>query len=937
MYVRLVLRGREQECRILDGLLDAVRAGESRALVLHGEAGVGKTALLDYARDRAHECRVVRVVAVQSEMELAFAGLHALCAPLLDVLDRVPEPQRGALLTAFGVSTGRPPDRALVGLAVLSLLAEAAAERPLVCLVDDAQWLDRTSAPALTLAGRRLGSESVALVIALRGLADGPEWAGLPRLAVDGLPIEAARELLASVLPGPLDDRVRDRIVAETHGNPLALLELPRDPDFGAGLGPSDLTGRIEESFLRRYEALPERARRVLLVAAAEPVGDLALLRRAAARLGLDDEAAVPATEAGLVELGAHVRFRHPLVRSAIYGAATAEARQAAHRALADATDPRLHPDRRAWHRAQGSAEPDEAVAAELERSAARARARGGLPAAAAFLQRATELTADPDRRAERALDAAHLKVQAGSHEAALTLLSVADAGPLDARGRARLDLVRGQLAFYSSSSNEAAALILRAARQLEPLDPVVARELYLDALGYGLFVGRRGGTIGLTDVAREALRACQGPVDDRPMHVLLEGFALTITGGYAAGASTLRRAVAASRTADMPDEDAIRWLWLATHAAHDIWDDDGWNALSVRHIEVARRAGALAVLPIALTTNAGLRLLEGDFTAARGVVDEIDATIEATGSDLPRYAAMALAAWEGRERDAAVLIDLCTVQAASRGKGLGESYALHTAAVLANALGRHGDALAAARKAAAHPEELGFAVLVLPELVEAAVRVGDTDAAATALAGLRDAATAAGGDWALGLAGLCSAVAGGPEVMYVEAIERLAGTRVAVDHARAHLLYGEWLRRARRRADARRHLRTAHELLRDMGAGAFADRAWRELQATGETARRRADGPSSTLTPQEAQIARLAASGLSNADIGVRLFISPRTVEYHLYNAFAKLDISSRTQLALSLPGAGASGIGAVPSAPVASTRATGPTERVRDRRQAR
>ena len=889
-------------------MLDLVRSGASRSLVVHGEAGVGKTALLDYLGDRATDCRVARSAGVQSEIELAFAGLHQLCAPMLDGLDRLPAPQRDALSTAFGVRSGPPPDRFLVGLAVLGLFTEVAAQEPLVCLVDDAQWLDRASAPVLAFVARRLGEESVALVFGVRGAADGPDWAGLPRVELQGLGYDDARALLDSAIRAPVDALVRDRIIAESRGNPLALLELPRGlttPELASGFRPPDapaLSGWIEESFRRRFEALPVDTRRLLLVAAAEPGGEPVLLWRAAARQGIGPDAAGPATAAELVELGGRVRFRHPLVRSAIYRAASPEERRSAHRALADATDPDVDPDRRAWHRSQGTAGPDEDVAADLERSAARAQARGGLAAGAAYLERAAELTPDAARRAQRALDAAQAKQQAGLPDAALALLGLAEAGPLDGLQHARMDVLRGQLAFASSHSRDAPALLLRAAGRLVPLDAGQARETYLDALSAAVLVGRLSGDTGLLDVAAGARAAPPPAHAPRAPDLLLDGLALVITEGYAAGAPTLGRAVRAFRGEELSDTEAIRWLWLATHAAHDLLDDEGWDVLCARHVDVARRAGALAVLPIALTARVGLSLYAGDLAQAAVLVEEVEAITAATGSGLPRYAAMALAAWQGREAEASALIAATESELVERGEGMGLSIAATMAAVLGNGLGRYEEALAAAQRAAANPAELGFAILVLPELVEAATRCGRPELAADAVERLAEVARAGGTELALGLEARCRAlmtVGDDADALYREAIDRLGRTRMGAELGRAHLLYGEWLRRSRRRAEAREHLRTAHEAFLEMGAGAFAGRAERELLATGATARRRTADAADGLTAQEVQIVRLARDGLSNAEIGARLFISHRTVEYHLHKVFAKLDISSRTELA--------------------------------------
>jgi len=625
------LRGRRSECDALDRLIDAVCAGESRVLVVRGDAGMGKTVLLDYLAERAQGCRVARAVGVQSEMELASAGLHQLCAPMLEHLDRLPVPQRDALRTAFGMGTGVPPERFLVGLAVLSLLSEVADEQPLICLIDDQHWLDHASAQALGFAARRLAADPVGLVFATR--EPGEELAGLPELAVEGLRDDHARALLGSALAGPLDARVRDLIVAETRGNPLALLELPRGltptelaggfglPGAQLGAGPSP--GRIEESFRQQLEELPVLTRRMLQLAAADPSGDPVLVRRAAGRLVIPVQAAAPAVEARLVEFGIHVRFRHPLLRSAVYRSASAADRQELHRALAEVTDPAADPDRRAWHQAQAAPGLDEEVAAELERSAGRAQARGGLAAAAAFLERAVLLTADPARHAERTLAAAQANLQAGAFGKALELLVTAEAGPLDEFASARVDLLRGQIAG--------------------------------DAL--------------------------------------------------------------------------------------------------VRLAEITQAGG----------TDFGL----GMEARSRALVSE-------------------------------------------------------------------------------------------PEAAES---------------------------------------------LYREAVDRLGRTQLRPELARAHLLFGEWLRRQNRRVDARAQLRIAHQMLDGMGMAAFAERARRELLATGETARKRSAEMFSTLTAQELSIAGLVVDGRTNREIGAELFLSDRTVEWHLHKIFTKLDIGSRRELRGALP----------------------------------
>jgi len=900
------LTDRRAERGVLDGLVEAMRAGESRALVVHGEPGVGKSALLEYLGDRASRCRVLRAVGVQSEMELAFAGLHQLCAPLLDRLGVLPGPQREALRTAFGMSAGPAPDRFLVGLAILGLLAEAAAERPVVGLVDDAQWLDRASAQVLAFVARRLGAESVGLVFSAR-VADG-ELARLPELEVRGLPEPDARALLDAVLPGPVDARVREQIVAETRGNPLALLELPRvltAAELAGGFGlPGALSGRIEDSFRRRVDALPRQARRLLLLAAADPTGDPVLVWRTAVRLGIGAQAAGPAAETGLAEFGARVRFRHPLVRSAIYWSAPARDRQEVHRVLAEVTDPQADPDRRAWHRAQAAAGPDEEVAAELEDSAGRAQARGGLAAAAAFLERAAKLTPEPARRAGRTLAAAQASLQAGAFGTALELLATAEAGQLDELQGTQADWLRGQIAFASGPGSDAPPLLLKAARRLEPLDPSLARETYLDAWQAALFAGHLAVGGDLQEVSRAA-RALPPP--ERPLRaadVMLDGLALLVTDGPAA-APVLRQAISTFADPDLPAAERLRWGWMAQAASLPLWDGEGWR-LIVAPLQLARNVGALDQLPILLNIRAVAAAWRGDLAAAASLIAEADAAREATGARLVAYAAMVLAAFRGSQAEAVPLIEATLEQAAAAGQGAAVTWAHWVAAILYNGLGRYAEALAAARQAAGH-RLVHISMWALPELVEAGVRTGNTGLASEALDQLSKWTQAGGTDWGLGVEARSRALLseGDPaDRLYEEAIGRLGRAGMRPDLARAHLLYGEWLRRQRRRADAREQLRTAGQLLDAIGMEAFAERARRELLAAGGTARRRAVTATVELTSQETQIARLAADGLSNLEIATRLFLSPRTVQYHLGKVFTKLDITSRNQLSRTLSG---------------------------------
>ncbi len=816
---------------------------------------------------------------------------------------------------AFGLREGDAPDRFLVGLAVLSLLSDVAEEYPLVCLVDDAQWLDRASAQVLGFVTRRLVAESIAVVFAVRESGDEQDLMGLPELLVDGLADPDARALLASVITGPLDDRVRDRIVAETRGNPLALLELPHGltpAELAGGFGLPDappLSGRIEESFQRRLTPLPPATRLLLVLAAAEPVGDPVTLWRAAERLGIRVDAATPAVAAGLFEFGGRVRFRHPLVRSAVYRSAPAEARHRVHQALAEATDPDLDPDRRAWHRAHATLGLDEEVAAELERSAGRAQARGGLAAAAAFLQLAAELTPEPTRRARRTLAAAQSKHQAGAPDTALSLLAMAEAGPLDELQRARAELLRAQVTFAVNRGRDAPPLLLAAAKRLESLDAALARETYLDAFSAALFAGRlaRGGSV--REVAEAVLAADWGVSSRRsPLacDLLLDGLAVLTTRGYAAAAPTLKRALLAFRDEPMSEADTLRWLWLACRIARALGDDASWDELTDRQVQLARHAGALSLLPIALIERFGVQLFVGDLDAAASLVAEAEAVAEATGSQLAPQGAIALAAWRGREAEASALIQASRQEVERRGEGLWLIATEWASAVLFNGLGRYEDALAAAEQAAEDPHELGVSTWVPTEIVEAAVRSGHPERAAGPLQRLQEISRAAGTDWALGVEARSRALLSEGEAaerLYLEAIERLGRTRVRVALARAHLLYGEWLRRLHRRLDAREQLRIAHQLYSSMGMEGFAERARRELLATGETVHKRSVQTRGELTAQELQIARLAKNGLSNPEIGARLFISARTVQYHLGKVFTKLAISSRSQLDRVLP----------------------------------
>jgi DNA-binding CsgD family transcriptional regulator len=907
------LLDRQAEREVIDRFLKSVRGGRSGVLVVQGEPGIGKTALLDYAIESACGFRVARVVGVESEMELGFGALQQLCAPMLARLEHLPSPQREALRVAFGLSAGHAADRFLVALAVLSLLSEAAVEQPLLVAVDDAQWLDRASAQSLAFVARRLLAEPVALVFATRVVS--PELTGLPGLVVEGLGEDDARELLESAIHTRVDAGVEQQLLAEARGNPLALLELPR------GLTASELTGgfgvpvalplsrRIEEAFRRRVVALPADTRQLLVVAAAAPVGDPMLVWRAAKWLGIRVEAAEAAEADGLVTFGARVTFRHPIVRSVVYQTASLHAKREAHRALAEVTDPQLDPDRRAWHRAQAAPGPDEEVACELERSAGRARARGGMAAAAAFLGRAAALTVDPERRAARALAAAQAEYRAGALDSALGLLGAAEAGPVSELQRAQAELLRGQIAFASSRSSDAPPLLLAAAKRFEPLDGALARDTYLEALLAAVVAGRLVAG-GVMEAARAARAAPPSPHPPRASDLLLDGVVLRITHGYAAAAPVLRRAVDAFRSEELATDEGLRWPWLAAGAAAMLWDAEAWGALSGRLVQLERDAGALTPLMFSLITRSMLHVFAGEFAVAASLVAEVDEIAEACGSPIAHYGALTLAALRSGEADATRAIEAARKDFRAAGQGLGLTVADWATAVLYNGLGHYEDALVAAQQASEDQGNLRLSAWALAELVEAASRTGHGERGGRALRRLTEITRASGTEWALGIearscALLCDGEAAGR--LYREAIERLGRTQLRVDLARTHLLYGEWLRRERRRLDARAQLRQAHELFLGFGAEGFAERARVELNATGAHVRKRTPQTRDQLTPQEAQISHLAAGGATNQEIAEQLFISPSTVDYHLRKAFRKLGVKSRTQLARRVPQPGA------------------------------
>jgi DNA-binding CsgD family transcriptional regulator len=898
--------GRTTERDVLDGLLARVRAGESEALVIRGEAGIGKSALVRYTARQASGFQVAQLTGVEAEMELPFAGVHQLYRAMPDRLDALAAPQRAALTVALGLVAGEVPERFLVGLALLSLLSAVAEERPLLCLVEDAQWLDAASGQILGFVARRVRGESVAIVAAVREPAAEHGFDGLPELRLEGLPEHDAHRLLASAVTGRLDSRVGDRIIAETRGNPLALLELPARMTAAELAGGfelptvGELPTHIEGHYVRRIRELPEPTQQLMLVAAAEPLGDPELVLRATRLLEIETSALGPAETAELLEIGKRVQFRHPLVRSAVYRAAPVASRQRVHEVLAQVSHSDADADRRAWHRALATTSPDEDVAAELEASAGRAQARGGVAATAAFLERAVALTPDPARRAARAVAAAQASIQAGAFTTARGLLATAEAWPLDDLQRARIDLLRAQLAFVSSRGNDATPLLLAAARRLERLDVSAARETYVDAFSAAMFGGRLNGSVGVREIADAARAAPRSPAGEPATADLLLDALVALADDYATAVPLCRQAVQRLSGDEASANERLRWLWQGCVVALEIWDDEHAASLSGSSVEIARTTGTLSELALALSARTPMLVFFGDLTAAAATVSETASVEEATGIRAAPYGALMVSAWRGRARETAELIETTEREAGARGEGIGLAISAYARAVLSNGLADYEDALAAAVSASEH-REIVAENWGLSELVEPAVRCGRTDLATDALNRLAAKAQATGTDWARGVEARARALlAEGDDAdrCFRTAIEHLGRTRVRAELARTHLLYGEWLRREGRRLDARAELTLAHELFTSMGMEAFTGRADSELIATGKKRRRRIAETRDDLTAQERQIAELARDGLSNGQIGARLFLSPRTVEWHLRHVYSKLGIRSRRRL---------------------------------------
>ena len=915
--MNVVLVGRSAERETLGGLLARASEGYSGTLVLRGEAGAGKTALLDQtvAAATAAGMQTARLTGVEPETQLGYAGLHRFLLPFADRLQRLPGPQRDALRSTFGLVAGPPADRFLVALAVLTLLADVASQVPLVCVVDDVHWLDPESVTVLGFVARRLYAERVVLLLAVREPAgELSALAGLPELAVGGLDEDAAMELLASLVPGRLSPAVAARIVAETGGNPLALVEVAKELSPGQLAGsevlpePLPASGSLEEAFGRRVSRLPAEARLLLAVAAAEPTASQALVWRAAEHLHIDPDGAASADLGGLAAIGSQVEFRHPLVRSAAYYAIPLRQRRLIHQALAAAGEG-SEPDRVAWHLGMAASGPDEAVAARLEQAAGRARDRGGYAATVTFLARAAELSADQSPRARRLLAAAEAALIAGQPRRAGALLDEATRWLGDPLARAQARRLQGTIRFALGQAGEAAPVLLEAARALAPADPRGARAALLEAGEATVYAGWSASRAVLAEIAAAA-RATPAPAGPEvsATDLLLDGFAARVAAGYPASVPLFRRAIAMLRAGDLGPREGLRLPRLGCFAATELWDDQAQHALAIRWVQLARDLGALTALPAALNNQGSVEVAAGRFDAARACVAEASEISAATGNPgLAGTAGVAEAyqlAWRGCEADARRVAAAVVREATGAGRGAQSLWIQYCLAVLELGLGNYQEALQCALGVFQNDAPY-FGAQVLPDLVEAAARCGETGLAGAALGRLAERALATATPLALGLLARSRALLAADadaEPLYEEAIRHLGQCRARPQLARAHLVYGEWLRRQRRRRDAREQLRTAHEMFTSMGAEAFAERARVELLATGERARQRTAEAAEELTPQEAQIARLVSQGDSNRDIAAQLFLSPSTVDYHLRKVFRKTGVTSRTQLARAM-----------------------------------
>jgi len=909
----LDLIGRVNECAQVDELLASARCGLGGTLVIRGDAGIGKTALIEYAIRSGDDFLLIRLTGVEAEREIAFAALHRLLTPILHQIERLPPPQRDALNSALGLAEGPPADRFLLGLGVLSLAANAVrAVKRMLCVFDDAHWIDRETLDVLAFWGRRLHADGTAVLFAER---DEPAMSspldGFPMLHLDGLNPTAARQLLSSVARPDLDADVADRLIADTRGNPLALLELGKDLTadqlIGAVAGPSPLpmSRQLEQRFVRKVRALPVETQMMLLLCAADSSGEAALLWRAAAIVGLTPAAADPAEAEQLVVLDTHVTFRHPLIRSAVYGNARPADRRAVHRALAAAIDTKSHADRRAWHLAAATVGRDEQVALTLERCAVTANERGGHSSGVALLSRAAELSPDPQHAARRRVAAAAEALDGGAPLQTQALIAAATPDLRDPVSLAAARRLEGAAWMRLGQPRLAAPILLSAAESMLDSAPTAGRRTLLEALEAALVAG--GGEDTSADVGGSvAALAKRGPTGTTVVDLLLDGFAIQVADGFVAAAPRLRRAVSAMKSDHVDPQELIRWSRFASDATRELWDHDAHDALMVRLARVIRARGALDYLALTLQSQAISELWQGKFAAADSYSAQAADVSSAAGGGMLTTGLLGLSivAHRGHEIEARAQAANVMQRAAETGVGLAATIARMALVVLDLGLGQYGDALAHA-EVVFEEDPVPFGNEVLPNMIEAAIRAGNVDAANDAMTRLAERAPAAGTAWASGLHARSRALLAGDDgdAGYLEAIDLLASTRQVVESARTHLLYGEWLRRQKRRGDARDQLRIAYDMFASMGAEAFAKRAQAELLATGERARKRNVETANDLTPQETQVAELAAAGATNAEIAAQLFLSQSTVEYHLRKVFRKLALTSRRQLKRALP----------------------------------
>jgi DNA-binding NarL/FixJ family response regulator len=906
-----VLLGRRTERAAIDRVLDAVRSGLSGTLVLRGGLGAGKSTLLQYAVEAAPDLRVSSIAGVEAETGMEFAGLHQLLVPCLPQLDDLPAPQRGALRVAFGQEAGPPPEQFLVGLAALTLLSRAAEAQPLLCIVDDAHWLDPESAQVLGFVARRLCADRVGLIAGVGEPAAQQALEQLPTITVDGLPDAEARELLCSVAGGVLNAQVVDRILADTRNNPLALVELGTQytaeqlSSRAVQPEPLPLGRRLQEHFLGQVRSLPPDAQAFALLAAADPAGDRGPLWRVAAQAGIDpDMASVATAKAGVLEFpGSSVRFRFPLLRSAVYHGASTVDRREAHRAWSNEG----HPDLRVWHLAAATVLPDEELAAQLQRTAGRAGIRGGYAARAALLRRSADLTPDDARRAEREVALAEARLMGGDPAGAQDTLGGALPRLTGTTARVEAQRLEGAIRFAQGSAAEAARILASAAQAFAD-DDRMARDTMLMAMQAAIWAGPAQ----TREIARAARVFPSVPQASASVaDLLLDGYSARFTLGYEASVQPFRAAVAALLADDLDPAVGLRWFALGTIAAGSLWDDQAIFDLSDRWVKMARAAGAFTTLPVALDFNAFSESMAGHFREADSKwALMLELLTMSSGPGVLGVSSRSnglLLAYRGHLTEARETGLAQVRESTSQGQDGPADIGRYVVAMAGLLGGDYAEAMSYAQ-AVIDNDPARTTERTLPELVEAAIRTGDYEAAATARKSLSERAFAAATPWALGLQARCEALlaeGADAEGYYLESISQLSRCRMAIDLARTHLLYGQWLRRAKRRRDARHELRTAQNMFAAMGIATLAERAGRELQATGETARKRTVETAIELTAQEAQVARLARDGLSNPQIGASLFISARTAQYHLGKVFAKLGISSRCQLAQALPGA--------------------------------